>query len=203
MLLKLLRSMGHATTPAPSVPKFTGLGTVASTRTIEVYQALGGIEAEPRLAPGGWDLSFLDFVVELDEELHFNRYRLSTLSASWSDGLPWADEYRLYSARYEAACLAAGSWGKRWTTRRAEAQFGPAGASRDLSGSGAPRWKQRAQYDCMKDTLAMSGNVRLVRLSIYDLVGEVPLEAVLRGQAKCDLEDIDRLVHRRTTGRER
>ena len=55
------------------------------------------------LRPGTWDLSFADgLVVELDEELHFNRYRLTTLQSVESMKLPWRDAYLDFCTRYEA-----------------------------------------------------------------------------------------------------
>jgi len=44
----------------------------------------------PTFRPGGWDLPFRGpLLVELDEELHFNCYRATTLEASWEADLPW------------------------------------------------------------------------------------------------------------------
>jgi hypothetical protein len=43
----------------------------------------------PPLRPGAWDLVFADgLVVELDEELHFNRYRAQSLQNEWATDLP-------------------------------------------------------------------------------------------------------------------
>jgi hypothetical protein len=164
-----------------------------------MYRQLGGVGAEPRLAPGKWDLSFQDLVVELDEELHFNRYRLATFSRGWSDALPWSGDYREFCSAHEISCVSAGSWGKRWTTASTERQFGPAGAPKDLTGPGAPRWKQRALYDSMKDELAASGGVQLARLSVHDTVGGVTLDSVLNGRADMELDSIAELLQRRTS----
>ena len=46
---------------------------------MHVYRRLGGIRPEPRVAPGGWDVVAGGYAWELDEEQHFNRYRLITL----------------------------------------------------------------------------------------------------------------------------
>src|SRR5207247_5846986 len=93
-----------------------------------LYRELGGAESEPTLRPGPWDLVFKGpVVVELDEELHFNRYRGLTLTASWAEQLPWTSTYRAYCEKHEADCLAAGTWGKRWTNPSCERMFGAAG----------------------------------------------------------------------------
>lgn len=122
-------------------------------------------------------------VVEFDEELHFNRYRAATLSVSWEQTLPWRQAYLRHCADHEAECLAAGRWGKRWTNDSCDRMFsgGPAG---DLNGDGAPRWKQRALYDAMKDGVAHAGmGVELVRLSVYDDVAGQQLGVALESTA--------------------
>lgn len=204
VLLQAMLTHGYKTAKAPKVPRWPGQDGRESARTIDVYRKLGGVQIQPRLAPGKWDLSFQDLVVELDEELHFNRYRLVTLSQDWSEVLPWATDYRAFSLEHEGNCVRAGSWGKRWATTSTEVQFGPPGGPEDLTGAGAPRWKQRALYDSMKDGLAAAGVVRLARLSVHDIVGGVTLDEVLRQRAECDLMSLEELLHRRTSdGEER
>lgn len=172
-----------------------GLGPIAATQPrpsgaehleelLELYRRLGGLQDAPALRPGAWDLVFDDgLVVELDEELHFNRYRAFTLGSSWSADLPWIGDYLRYCVNHEGECLAAGRWGKRWTNDSSARMFrgGPAG---DLGGDGAPRWKQRALYDAIKDTASMTTlGLALARVSVYDEVDGVPLGSVLEGFA--------------------
>jgi hypothetical protein len=40
------------------------------------------------------------------------------------------------------------------------------GAAGDLDGEGAPRWKQRALYDAIKDTAPAALGVALARVSV-------------------------------------
>lgn len=41
------------------------------------------------LRPDAWDLAFRDGIVaELDEDVHFNRYRARTLEERWEQTLP-------------------------------------------------------------------------------------------------------------------
>lgn len=182
VLLDLLVGAGLrpivATPPRPT-------GAERLEELLELYRRLGGLQDAPRLQPGAWDLAFEDgLVVELDEELHFNRYRALTLESSWSIGLPWVKDYLRYCADHEGACLSAGRWGKRWTNDSCARMFSgsPAG---DLDGDGAPRWKQRALYDAMKDTAPMTAlGVALARVSIYDQVDGVSLGSVLEGSAR-------------------
>ncbi len=50
----------------------------------------------------------------------------------------------------------------------------------------ATRWRQRALYDYMKDQWAVDKGIRLVRLSVHDVVGEVSLGALLSRDADSD-----------------
>lgn len=47
-----------------------------------IYKELGGTLEEPPLKFGAWDISTPKFIMELDEENHFNRYRLQTLNSN-------------------------------------------------------------------------------------------------------------------------
>jgi hypothetical protein len=137
-------------------------------------------------------------VIELDEELHFNRYRALTPTASWARDLPWAADYQRLCAAREPECLSAGSWGKRWTNPSAERMFsgGPTG---DLSSEGAPRWKQRALYDAIKDMMPTNDRkVSIARLSIYDDIDGVILGDAIQRNATVSPQSIQALVERRT-----
>jgi hypothetical protein len=164
-----------------------------------LWRELGGFLPMPVWRPGAWDLVFAGpLVVELDEELHFNRYRALTLEASWARDLPWTPSYRSYCLEYEDRCLEAGSWGKRWTNASCARMFsgGPAG---QLEGDGAPRWKQRAFYDALKDTGA--GNeigVAIARVAIYDAVDGAVLEDVLERRAAAEPSAVLALVEQQT-----
>ena len=148
---------------------------------------LGGHDGSGRLQPGPWDLAFENgLVVELDEQLHFNRYRARTLHADWTEPLPWRDVYLVYCRDRERDCLADGRWGQRWTNPSCERLFGLAGPPGTFDQGGAPRWKQRALYDALKDMSALVGSVKLARLAIYDVVDGVDLHTALEGQTEID-----------------
>lgn len=147
-----------------------------------IYHELGGILDDCPTRPGNWDICIdqqiasknLDIKreirIELDEELHFNRYRLITLKALFYSRLKAfpLEKYRQYCANYEPEALRAGKYGRKWTTESAEKQFGPAGPYGELDGNGAPRWKQRAFYDMLKDLASLSFNITLARISVWD-----------------------------------
>ena len=164
----------------------------------ERFTDLGGLGDANKLRPGAWDLAFEGLVVELDEELHFNRYRAATLATDWPGALPWQESYVSLCETRESGCLAAGRWGKRWTNPSCEAMFGSAGTPGEFADAGAPRWKQRAIYDALKDAAALTGHVRLARVSIYDEVDGVEVESLLRSERMEHADGLLDLVKRRT-----
>jgi hypothetical protein len=64
--------------------------------------------------------------------------------------------------------------------------------------AGAPRWKQRALYDAIKDLWALENQVQFARLSIYDAVGGVLLGSVLEGRAAANSDALQDLLQTRT-----
>ena len=110
-------------------------------------------------------------MVELDEQLHFNRYRAITLGALAYTSLPRFPllAYQQFCETKESACLKSGSGQGRWMNDSTEGHFGPSEARGDLSGSGSSRWKQRALYDFMKDATQLDQQgPRLARIGIWD-----------------------------------
>jgi hypothetical protein len=184
---------------APPRPTLGDLPDATAAAVLDLYRSLGGIQIAPNLRPGRWDLHFREpLLVELDEELHFNRYRSATLAAPWEADLPWTVDYRRYCAEREGECISAGSWGRRWTNDSAARMF-RGGPPPDLEGDGPPRWKQRALYDSIKDTLPLLPNGgRLARVSTYDTIDGLALGAMLDGFAPVDEAGILALVQRRT-----
>ncbi|WP_267424861.1 MULTISPECIES: DUF7255 family protein [unclassified Curtobacterium] len=162
---------------------------------VDLYRQLGGVLDEPVFRPGAWDLAYSNVIVELDEDMHFNRYRAVTLQTTDAEPLPWANAYRGYAAAHERRC---GTGGRRWTSTSAERMFGPADPPWVFERNGATRWKQRALYDAMKDAVAAAGAVRLARLSIYDHIDGVLLEDFLRGRVPIVPDRLRALVSSRT-----
>jgi hypothetical protein len=114
--------------------------------------------------------------------------------------LPWRRDYLRFCAERESDCLAAGKWGKRWTNPSCEAMFGPADPPGEFGAVGAPRWKQRALYDSIKDAFALTGSgIRLARIATHDPVGGIEIGVALEGRATLDVEQLVALVHARAT----
>lgn len=188
-LAAVLVAAGWTQTPPPTSRGVRHQPAHVQDRVREVYAVLGGAADQFDAArPGGWDMAFdrpdgTSLVVELDEEQHFNRYRLATLqSAALTDaGLPWGEEYATYCVDHEHRLLPGWGRGKRWTSTSSERFFGPAQPPGDFTGVGSPRWRQRAFYDACKD---LDPAVRLARISIYDsLDSGGTLETRLRSYA--------------------
>ena len=197
-LRTLMLQLGHKEAPSkPPAPRIGSLPSATAEHVMDLYRALGGIQDSPRLAPGSWDVAYTGgLLLELDEDMHFNRYRGATLDAPWALKLPWTASYRQYVVGGEQR---AGVGGKRWTNPSAERMFGEADLNGVIGVHGAPRWKQRAMYDAMKDAAAAAGQVQLTRVSIYDLVDGQMLNDVLYGRVMVDAGAVEDLVMRRTS----
>jgi hypothetical protein len=155
-------------------PAIDEMPPALAAETLAVYRKLGGrnvVQGQPpRFRPDSWDLRIEGVLVELDEARHFNRYRAQTLTAPAYERLPVFPlvGYAAFCARYERECLAAAGYGGYWTNASAEKMFGPAAPPRELSGPGAPRWKQRAFYDFLKDLGPACGHGPMARLAVWD-----------------------------------
>jgi hypothetical protein len=138
----------------------------------EVFQRLGGVEGTIRINPGSWDCITDGIVVELDETRHFNRYRLTTLDSpiyKQLSSFPF-DCYQMYCRSHEAQCLLDAGYGGYWSNPSCVTQFGPGGEPKMLDGCGAPRWKQRAFYDFLKDLSPLALGLPVARISVWDSI---------------------------------
>jgi hypothetical protein len=201
VLAGLLEAAGlsaDATTTRP--PRLDDLKPSIANEMLSIYRKLGGTLEAPLLRPGAWDLSMGGVLIELDEELHFNRYRRSTFDPPWAAALPWAASYLKACEMREVECLRAATWGKRWSNPSSARMFGAGAPPGELAAAGgAPRWKQRALYDAMKDAAAHNLGLRLARLSVYDEVSGVPLGAALQGRQPIDVDELRGLLSARST----
>ncbi len=90
VLRRLLAGVGRTETSIkPPAPRLGSFPPAAGDAVMDLYRCIGGIQNCPSLRPGSWDLAFEDgLVIELDEDLHFHRYRGVTLDAPWAEDLP-------------------------------------------------------------------------------------------------------------------
>jgi len=194
-LEQLLSSAGTVSHSTLRFPKVDEVAASDFRLEIEdVYRRLGGILPSLPLNLRSWDMEFDSIAIELDEYLHFNRYRGLTLKFPIYERLPHfpLESYNRYCLEHEGRCLAAGSFGARWTNKSTEAQFGLASQPRDLSGNGSPRWKQRAFYDFVKDISPLLIEVKVVRVAVWDVL-EVGEQSTTVG------EMLTALIQRRAT----
>ncbi|MGG5905123.1 DUF7255 family protein [Sphingobacterium daejeonense] len=138
-----------------------------------MYKKLGGIQIDIPFNYRKWDISTDSFTIELDEELHFNRYRLSTLNSKIYTQSPLRNildihNYMAHCVNYEGNCLKAGGYSGKWKNDSTEKQFLRSNAFGNLEGNGSSRWKQRAFYDFAKDISSLFINVPFYRISIYE-----------------------------------
>lgn len=171
-LLAKVGSVSHGTLRSPEAADL--LASDYAAAAAEVYRALGGRHSHPPCRLGHWDLEFDGVAVELDEYLHFNGYRAATLASPVYQELPNFPlrAYLGYCSDHKDHCLKVGRREGTWSNASCESQFGPAASPGDLTGGGAPRWKQRAFYDFVKDLSPLLISVQAVRISVWDVVRE-------------------------------
>lgn len=148
-----------------------------------VYKELGGRLSIYPTGFRGFDIKLKGFVVELDEEQHFNRYRHFTLLSQFYKSES-VKEYREYCSEFEENCLARARYGNYWRTDSTDKQFGPSELNGTLDGAGSSRWKQRAFYDYLRDVGAKMAGYQLVRISIYDRVDRVRIGDILQNRKR-------------------
>lgn len=138
----------------------------------KVYSALGGKQTKIPVRFGAWDIVTENFILELDEEQHFNRYRAQTLSSTLYKNWPWFDveSYKNQCHQFEYQCIKKAARGGYWSNPSTVQQFGPAGENGVFDSNGSPRWKQRALYDYCRDLFGLVNQTPVYRLSIYDLL---------------------------------
>ena len=167
------------------------------------FAKLGGIHDLFPIRFGGWDMEFDNVVIELDEQRHFNRYRLHTLGSDIYRQLNSFPQqlYKEYCINHEEQCLKAGGFGGNWSNPSCEKYFGNASDLKDLSGNGSPRWKQRAFYDFLKDISIITNRIPLVRISIWDslIIDGIPIlvmDVLKKNDHRC-VEGLKALIQQR------
>lgn len=184
--------------PRPGItdlPQHVADEAVDLYRTLAVGRATDPASPLPTFRPDNWDLRIEGILVELDEERHFNRYRLETLAVSAYEDLPAFPRvtYRAFCSAHEPDCLASAGYGGYWMNPSCVAMFGEPGPMGDLTGNGAPRWKQRAFYDHLKDLAPLCGLGPMARLAVWDRIPGI--DDVVLGDA-VNAESLDRGVAR-------
>lgn len=137
----------------------------------EVFDTLGGKGKLPLLERLKFDFKIQRFVFIYDDEVHFNRYRLSTLKSSIYElfSYSWVDAYKRLCRTYEKDCQKAGMQERIWFGPPiAEKAFGKSEEPGDLSGNGASGWKLNAYNDAQYDLLSRLHGYKLIRIPMYE-----------------------------------
>ncbi|MGH9896483.1 MAG: DUF7255 family protein [bacterium] len=172
-LAYLLERAGLKPSPAPARPSAGDVhASPIAHEMLEVYRALGGVNIAPAIRPGPWDLAFDGVAIELDEYLHFNRYRRRTLESPVYETLPRfpTEEYMALCEQFEPESLLHGKGQMRWSRSSSDTEFGGSSPPGDLSGAGPSRWKQRAFYDFVKDAGPLVLGIPVTRVAIWDTI---------------------------------
>ena len=158
-----------------------------------VYKELGGILSKVPFGFRGYDIMLRDFIVELDEQEHFNRYRLKTLQSFIYNDFHNFDisEYKNFCNEYECKCRKYGKFGENSSTKR---QF----SNCSFEDMGVSRWKQRAFYDFIKDVYSITVKIPIIRISIYEKYNGDTIDDLINKEDKKRLLEYVDLRFKRT-----
>lgn len=152
---------------------------------MSIYKKLGGTQYEYPINYT-WDIKYPDFCIELDEQLHFNRYRLTTLESEIYSNYKYfsIDNYKSYCQLYEDKCLASGKYGHKWKSKSSEKFFLNSSPDGIIEGNGSSRWRQRAFNDFLKDINSIIRNKPIIRIAIYDEYKNETIKSILNREDK-------------------
>ncbi len=136
----------------------------------EAYQELNGTKDIIDIRFNEKLMEFGRFSVILDNQLHFNKYRIITLRSLFYETTHSFSltKYRNYCRKYEHECLKSGVSYPYWTNPDAEYHFGQSQVNGDLGLNGSSGWKFTALKDMALDLIARQRKIRLLRLSVWD-----------------------------------
>ena len=177
-----IEKFGEDTHSAPSLMSFDD---DLNKEVKRVYTNLGGCMSEIPFRFKKYDIDLKDFIIELDEQEHFNRFRLMTLESPVYKHCQNFDvaKYREFCEKYECNCR---TYGKYWENDSTKKQFSPS----EINGQqGASRWKQRAFYDFIKDVYSVITAIPIIRISIYERCGGTTIDDLIRDCKKDILLD--------------
>jgi hypothetical protein len=146
-----------------------------------VYRLLNGQQAIYPAGFNGYDIMLKNFIVELDEEQYFNRYRLLTLdSFIYNNNISFSSNYyKSICKKHESDCFIKDHYRKYWKTDSSDKQFGKSAPEGILAGDGSSRWRQRAFYDFLRDAGQFMGNYKLIRISVHQVIDSNSVGVIL------------------------
>ena len=163
-----------------------------------IYDELGGCSDKIPLRIGNFDIKIeSNKYLELDEQLHFNRYRLITLNSDLYVNCHFFDKefYKKLCKLHEIDCLKSGGYGGKWKNNSTEKLFKKSAPFKDLTGNGSSRWKQRAFYDFVKDVFALENKFILRRISIWETISNgILIKEILDKELSQHYEELKQFV---------
>lgn len=153
-----------------STPNWNNFSISRKEEIKKIYKELGGVLPDVNYNFRGYDIELPNFIIELDEELHFNRYRRVTLNSSvYNNFFNFeVNKYKNWCIEHEKECIKKGKGQQRWQNSSSDSQFGGSDERGILGELGSSRWKQRALYDLIKDAFSIDFGIPIIRISIYD-----------------------------------
>ena len=151
------------------VPKY--LDQKGKTWLGEILEDLGGNGSMPLLEKLKFDFKIGRYFILWDDELHFNRYRLSTLRSDLYSELNFyfSEGLKRLCRTYEKEALKSGMNSRVWAGPPiAKILFGEASEPGDFTGNGAIGWKLNAYNDAQIDLQTRIHGYKLIRLSPYE-----------------------------------
>lgn len=191
----LIKEFGNGAHPKPSKAEY--YNSKFNSEIENIYRKLGGTLSYFPTSFRGYDIQCRKFIVELDEERHFNRYRLITLHSDFYSNNKinfQIDKYKTLCKKKEGACLKAAGWRKNWENKSTSKQFGISDNPGCLGQRGSSRWKQRAFYDYLRDIAAHIIQIPIIRISIWEIINEVTVDNLIEMNK---FYQISELIHER------
>lgn len=137
----------------------------------QVFSSLGGKGHPILLETLKFDFRINRFLFLYDDEVNFNRYRLSTLKTDIYEvfSYQWVDSHKRLCRTYERECLKTGLLERIWFgPPLASKVFGKGETPGELTGSGSPGWKLNAYNDAQYDLISRLHGFKLIRISGYE-----------------------------------
>jgi hypothetical protein len=137
----------------------------------EIYEEMGGKEDLPLLKKLTFDFKIKRNIILYDDELSFNRYRLSTFRSEMYSEMTFdfCEAQKRLCRSFEKECLKVGMQERIWTGAPvAKFRFGEASEPGDFSGNGSSGWKLQAYNNVQIDIQSRLHGYKLIRLSPFE-----------------------------------
>lgn len=137
--------------------------------SLDVFEDLNGKKERLSYKQREYTLETEDFLLILDDELYYNRYKSVTFRAELYDKLGYnLPLMRTKCRNLEKECLKKGSVKHIWTNPDAELIFGRSEEPGDFGLNGSAGWKLLAWQDYLADLNAFERKKKLIRISSFD-----------------------------------